>query len=140
MKKIIRLTESDLTRIVERVINEQSIKNAFGAVGEVIKQNQSQFQYSSLRPCKTGEKGELTSQGTLFALTNAVPQKPFCKIVSSQTTGGGSTAPVTPPVKPNKPQVTPPVGARPATGGGTRPPVGARPATGGGTRPPVKPN
>ena len=112
MKKTIRLTESDLTRIVERVINEQSIKNALGAVGDVIKQNQSQFQYSSLRPCKTGEKGELTSQGTLFALTNAAPQKPFCKIVSSQTTGGGSTPPV-----------------KPTVGGGARPPV--KPTVGG---------
>ena len=119
MKKTIRLTESDLTRIVERVINEQSIKNVLGAVGDVIKQNQSQFQYSSLRPCKTGEKGELTSQGTLFALTNAVPQKPFCKIVSSQTTGGGSTPPVKPPVGGGSRQVAG-GGARQVAGGGAR--------------------
>jgi hypothetical protein len=137
MKKTIRLTESDLTRIVERVINEQSMKNVLGAVGDVIKQNQSQFQYSSLRPCKTGEKGELTSQGTLFALTNAVPQKPFCKIVSSQTTGGGSTPPVKPPVGGGS---TPPV--KPPVGGGSRQVAGggARQVVGGGARPPVKPN
>ena len=37
MKKIVRLTESDLVRIVKRVVSEQSSKKNYFEVGEMIK-------------------------------------------------------------------------------------------------------
>ena len=64
MKKTIRLTERDLTRLVKKVINEQ-------------------MDYKSLRPCKPGEKGTLVQQSNIFALSSG---SPFCKVVISQST------------------------------------------------------
>jgi hypothetical protein len=40
MKKIIRLTESDLTRIVRRVISEQQVEANAGSIQEFLKANQ----------------------------------------------------------------------------------------------------
>ncbi len=71
MKKIVRLTESDLTRIIGRIINEQS-------------------SYEKLRPCKPGDEGRLVKGGTTFALSDG---SPFCRIEQpTPTTGGGGVS------------------------------------------------
>jgi hypothetical protein len=88
MKKITRLSESDISRIVKRVINEG-------------------MNYNSLRPCKPGDKGTLVQQGSIFALSSGTP---FCKVVSGSSThsGGGGT----------RPSTTGGGGTRPSTTGG----------------------
>jgi hypothetical protein len=60
MKKVIKLTETQLNDFVKKVINEQ-------------------MDYKSLRPCKPGDKGTLVKQGNIFALSSG---SPFCKVVS----------------------------------------------------------
>jgi hypothetical protein len=64
MRKVLRLTEKDLTRIVKRVINESA--------------------YENLRPCKIGEQGELSQDKTTLLLS--LSKKPFCKIVQPTNT------------------------------------------------------
>ena len=60
MKKVIKLTESQLNDVVKKVINEQ-------------------MEYKSLRPCKPGDKGTLVKQRNIFALSSG---SPFCKVVT----------------------------------------------------------
>ena len=64
MKKIMKLSESDLTRIVKRIISEETMDTS------------SQF---TLRPCKPGENGTLVKQGNVYALSKGGP---FCQIMS----------------------------------------------------------
>ena len=75
MSKIIKLTESDLSRIVRRVINEQN------------------FNYNALRLCKPGDNGKLVLQGNLFALSNGTP---FCKVISTSAKSTSATVHATP--------------------------------------------
>jgi hypothetical protein len=77
MKKIIKLSESDLTRIVKRIISEQSAVATAASVGTP-SVNQP-VNYSDYRPCKPGESGKLVQQGKIFALSNG---RVFCRIVS----------------------------------------------------------
>jgi len=74
MKKIVKLNEDDLKRIVSRVISEQS----------------GLLSYASLTPCKPGQSGTLVSQGNIMALSDG---KPFCRIESKPVTGGGGSKP-----------------------------------------------
>ena len=64
MKRIVKLTESDLTRIVRRVMNEES----------------TTFDYNSLPSCSAGDSGTLVTQGDIFALSKSTP---YCKVVSA---------------------------------------------------------
>jgi hypothetical protein len=70
MKKIVKLTESDLTRIVKRVINENMGDDMRG-----------RGDYMKLPDCKVGEQGQLVQHGTLFALNK--DNRTFCKIISN---------------------------------------------------------
>lgn len=72
MKKIVKLNEGDLKRIVSRVINEQS----------------AMLSYASLAPCKPGQSGTLVVQGNIMALSDG---KPFCRIETKPVAGGGGT-------------------------------------------------
>ncbi len=72
MKKIVKLNEGDLKRIVSRVINEQS----------------AMLSYASLAPCKPGQSGTLVVQGNIMALSDG---KPFCRIEAKPVSGGGGT-------------------------------------------------
>jgi DNA-directed RNA polymerase beta' subunit len=50
MKKIVKLTESDLTRIIRRVINEENIENSelcLGLISDVIINNFSDILYDA---------------------------------------------------------------------------------------------
>ena len=95
MKKIIRLTESDLARIVRRVIKEDD------------GQTQNGFDYKKLKLCAPGEKGTLVRQGGLFALSNGTP---FCKIISNE-----APETQTSPAQPKQPQPQPQTQPPPAT-------------------------
>ena len=78
MKKTIKLNETDLMRIVKRVVNEQ----------------QQSTSYGNLRPCKPGDNGTLVRQGNIFALSSG---SPFCKvIVTQQSTSTTQTTTVKP--------------------------------------------
>lgn len=73
MKKIVKLNEDDLKRIVSRVMSEQS----------------GMLSYASLTPCKPGQSGTLVVQGNIMALSDG---KPFCRIEAKPVSGGGSNA------------------------------------------------
>ena len=88
MKKIIRLSESDLTRIVNRIVSEETMATppttgipTTGKSTGIPTTGQSkpvqQFMYKGLRPCKPGESGTLVLQDNTFALSNG---KPICQI------------------------------------------------------------
>ena len=81
MKKIVKLNEDDLKRIVVRVMNEQS----------------GLLSYASLTPCKPGDTGTMAVQGGITALI--VNNRPFCRVESKPVTGGGSK-PLDPTPKP----------------------------------------
>jgi len=70
MKKTIRLTESDLNRIVKKILNEEE--------GPIKDYNGS---YMKLPDCKMGDQGRLVQQGTLFGLNK--DNRTFCKIISN---------------------------------------------------------
>lgn len=69
MKKTIRLTESDLARIVKRVINE------------------NEQSYGGLPFCKPGQSGTLVTDGVMYGLSNPdiKTSGPYCKIVKPKT-------------------------------------------------------
>jgi hypothetical protein len=84
MKKIIRLSESDLTRIVNRIVSEETMatppttkvqQTGIPTTGQ--SKPVQQFMYKALRPCKPGESGTLVLQDNTFALSNG---KPICQI------------------------------------------------------------
>ena len=84
MKKIIRLSESDLTRIVNRIVSEETMATPPTTGIPTTKVQQTgqskpvqQFMYKGLRPCKPGESGTLVLQDNTFALSNG---KPICQI------------------------------------------------------------
>jgi hypothetical protein len=83
MKKIVKLNEDDLKRIVIRVMNEQA----------------APMDYSKLPICKPGESGKLVVSGSIYALSDG---KPFCRIGTNAVQGGGSK----PTPKPAQPSVT----------------------------------
>jgi hypothetical protein len=93
MKKVIRLTESDLTRIIKRVISEQPNSGMFGGepstgkptpttgqaqkptTGQAQKPTTGQAQGSkgiAGRLCKQGEKGQLTTVNGKYALITSM--------------------------------------------------------------------
>jgi hypothetical protein len=74
MKKIVKLNEDDLKRIVSRVMSEQS----------------GMLSYASLTPCKPGQSGTLVVQGNIMALSDG---KPFCRIEAKPVAGGGGSKP-----------------------------------------------
>ncbi len=71
MRKVVKLTERDLTRLVKRILKESA--------------------YESLRPCKIGEQGELSQDKTTLLLSSS--KKPFCKIVQPTSTASITPAP-----------------------------------------------
>jgi hypothetical protein len=75
MKRIVRLSESDLARIVKRVISEES----------------TGFDYNSLPICSAGDSGTLVTQGDIFALSKG---SPYCKVVSTAKSNA-TTNPIT---------------------------------------------
>lgn len=98
MKKVIRLTESDLGRIVKRVISEQYNTTTATTTRPMVN-------YATKPNCKPGDKGTLVQQKNILALSD--PMKGvFCKISTSipSTSGAGgakpSTRPATPRTKP----------------------------------------
>ena len=100
MKKIVKLNEDDLKRIVMRVMNEQ----------------EAPMDYTKLPTCKPGESGKLVVSGSIYALSSG---KPFCRIGTNAAQGGGYKP--TPMPKPaqgggSKPTPMP----KPAQGGGTK--------------------
>lgn len=92
MKRIVKLNEDDLKRIVVRVMNEQS----------------GMLSYASLSPCKPGDTGTMAEQGGIKALI--VNNRPFCRIETTPVSGGGSKQ-----VVPAKP--APIAGSKPKHGG-----------------------
>ena len=93
MKKIVKLNEDDLKRIVVRVMNEQS----------------GMLSYASLTPCKPGDTGTLAVQGGIMALLS--DNKPYCRIEAKPVAGGGGAKPA--PAVGTKP--APAVGQKPVT-------------------------
>lgn len=98
MKKTIRLTESDLTKIIKRIVSEQSSASSptvrgTGRTGgpqpKTQPQQGTQMSYTKLPICKPGQSGKLVQQGTLFALSSTFP---FCRIISTQPQGGAPTS------------------------------------------------
>jgi len=99
MKKTIRLTESDLTKIIKRIVSEQSSSSSptvrgtgsptGGPQPKTQPQQGKQMSYTNLPLCKPGSSGKLVQQGTLFALSSTFP---FCKIISTQPQGGAPTS------------------------------------------------
>ena len=75
MKNTIRLTESDLNRIVKKIINEQS-QNPMND-----KSMRGRGDYMKLPDCKMGDNGTLVQHGTLFGLNK--DNRTFCKIISN---------------------------------------------------------
>jgi hypothetical protein len=79
MEKIVKLTESDITNMVKRVMNEQ-------------------MNYSKLSSCKLGDTGKLVKQGNIIALSS---NSPFCRVNLDFLTSGagaprsGSSTPTT---------------------------------------------
>ncbi len=70
MKKIVRLTESDLTRIVKRVINEDDCY------------------YCDLPWCKPGDSGIMVGDSVYYALSKpGTTTGPFCKILIPKDPG-----------------------------------------------------
>ena len=76
MKKIIRLTESDLTRIIKRVISEKQYLTEQNAVGDYFNTMNSTFNPQIAAYAKTGlnlpVKLQLNSDGTVSILWNNV--------------------------------------------------------------------
>lgn len=101
MKKTIRLTESDLTKIIKRIVSEQSSSSlpttggGKGVTGsskggpQPKTQQGTKMSYTKLPICKPGQSGKLVQQGTLFALSSTFP---FCRIISTQPQGGAPTS------------------------------------------------
>ena len=80
MKKIMKLSESDLTRIVKRIISEETMDTPppFTKGRPSGQPNTSTSQFT-LRPCKPGESGTLIQKGNVYALSKG---SPFCQIMS----------------------------------------------------------
>ena len=108
MKKIVKLNEDDLKRIVMRVMNEQ----------------ESPMVYAKLPICKPGDSGKLVLGGSIYALSSG---KPFCRIETNAAQGGGSKpTPMPKPAQGGGSKPTPM--SKPAQGGGSKP------AQGGGSK------
>lgn len=77
MKKTIKLSESDLMRIVKRVVNEQSSQGGGGGKPTV--------NYATKPDCKPGDNGTLVRQKNIFALSSVTKGGVFCKINTSSS-------------------------------------------------------
>jgi hypothetical protein len=89
MKKVVRLKERDLSRIVKRIMTEQrDIKGDFYSdINSLISEQENvndniMETYGGLRFCKPGDSGTLVSDGVMYGLSdsNIKMVGPYCKL------------------------------------------------------------